>query len=260
MRLHKTTALLIVITAAVMVTTALTTLRSEGNSLPYDRAQSQNEQEQEEQYRRRKERESRFPSVDFEAPEPDEPGERAKRKLKNGRYDKTGFAIADDSPRIGEESVITDWEVHVKAIPTAQSDSVVVGEVLSAEAHLSNNKAGVYTEFTVRVIEAMKVGSSRPTAPAGLIEVDRLGGFVRYRNGHKRLYNVEGQNMPEVGRRYVLFLTADEKSPNYRLLTGYELRGGRVAPLDDSRSMNAYEGVDETTFLNTVRDDAARPQ
>lgn len=198
------------------------------------------------------ERKRRYPVIDYEAPEPADPEKRAIRKLKNKHYDKFGFAIRDSSPRVDEESVETDWSLHVPALPAAQSAAVVIGEVLSSEAHLSNDRHGVYSEFSVRVDEVLKgVGPGMEVGRS--ISVDRAGGFVQYPNGHKRLYRVAGQNMPRVAARYVLFLTASDGGQNYQILTAYELIGGKVSPLDESTRMSAYEGTAEDSFLQAVR-------
>lgn len=266
MHTHKSTVFLVISTIAVTVITATATLRTESNSSFHNQDHPPGEGQQEGQYTReqweayrwRKERERKFPEVDYEAPEPAEAEKRAQRKLKNSRYDKYGFAIKDSSPRTGEESLVSEWEFHVGAIPAAQSDAIVVGEVLSGEAHLSNDKTGIYSEFAVYVTEVIKSNNPSLLAPGNIIDIDRLGGFVRYPNGHRRFYSILGQNMPEIGRRYVLFLTASGESPNYSLLTGYELGSGGVSPLDNSTTMDAYKGVDETTFLKTVRDAIAQ--
>jgi hypothetical protein len=268
MRAHKNTVFLVIFTIAVTVITAAATLRTKSGSLFRNQNHSPDERQQEGQYTReqweayrwRKERERKFPAVDYEAPEPADPEKKARRKLKNSRYDKFGFAIKDSSPRVGEESLENHWSLHVEPIPAAQSDGIVVGEVLSGEAHLSNDKTGIYTEFAVRITEVIKSNNPSLLVPGNLIDVDRPGGFVLYPNGHKRFYSVLGQNMPEIGRRYVLFLTASGESPNYKLLTGYELGSGGVSPLDDSTRMDAYKGVDETTFLKQVRDASTQSQ
>jgi hypothetical protein len=53
--------------------------------------------------------------------------------------------------------------------------------------------------------------------------------------------------------RYVLFLTRNSEDPSYHLVTGYELRGGRIFPLDRTTSsqtdFDAYINMDEAAFL-----------
>jgi len=82
------------------------------------------------------------------------------------------------------------------------------------------------------------------------IEVERDGGRLRFPNGRTLIY--VATNMPRVGLRYVLFLTDSQ------ILTGYELREGKVHPLDDLPNLYTYENADETTFLKQLRTAKAR--
>ena len=66
--------------------------------------------------------------------------------------------------------------------------------------------------------------------------------------------------MPRVGAKYVLFLTHNfpyqvRRDEDYRILTGYELLGGHVVPLDASGVVNfdAHRGQDEQTFLASLQ-------
>lgn len=135
----------------------------------------------------------------------------------------------------------------------------MIGEVEAVSGHLSNDKSGVYTEFVIRVGKVLKgIGDNDVTAGQTL-SADRPGGFVKYPDGHKRLYRLFGMNMPRRARRYVLFLGAPQDSPNYRIVTGYELTAEGVVPLDVASHFDAYKGLDEATFLNTVRQAIGQP-
>lgn len=245
MRIRKATILLILFTL-LMVVTSVATLHSSNHDIPPVRLR------QGESRYGRIEFEKRFPTVHFEKPEPSDFEERTRRRIKNGRYDKFGFAIKDPSPSIGEETFENEWSLQTEALPAKRSSAVVVGEVIAAEAHLSNDKSGVYSEFTVRVNEVLKSAGSEQLQPSALITIDRAGGFVSYANRHKRLYRIAGQNMPLVGQRYLFFLDAPDESPNHHIITGYELGAGGVSPLDESRRMNIYKGMDEAAFLKAV--------
>lgn len=192
-----------------------------------------------------------FPEVDFEAREPGEAKVSAERVKKNSRYDKRRFVSSDPTPRITGTTRVD--EGYVPAIPAEQSSVIIIGEVLSAQAHLSNNKSGVYSEFTVRVGEVLKTDGPPPLAQGDEVTVEREGGIVHYPNGHKRLYSLSGQGMPRVGRSYVLFLSAVEGERTYNLLTGYELRTEGVVPIDFSSHFAAYRGYDPTALLEVVR-------
>ena len=63
--------------------------------------------------------------------------------------------------------------------------------------------------------------------------------------------------MPQVGSRYVLFLTHDfetkgDAGKDFYLLTGYLIKDGRVFPLDDTASGRVYNDVTESSFLNDL--------
>ncbi len=66
--------------------------------------------------------------------------------------------------------------------------------------------------------------------------------------------------MPRVGGRYVLFLTHDfelkgDMGKDFYILTGYELKDGRVFPLDNvgtNHPMTIYKDASESTFLNDL--------
>ena len=67
--------------------------------------------------------------------------------------------------------------------------------------------------------------------------------------------------MPHVGRQYLFFLKRVGEDHYYHILTGYELRGGSVSPLDGAKhtgggkkQFDAYEDENETAFLTKVHD------
>lgn len=154
----------------------------------------------------------------------------AARRAVGSNYDKWGLVRKDSSPHINESSRHLEGYPNSPALPVGRSDCVVVGEALDAAAYLSNDKSGVYSEFHVRVEDVLKGDgtiSSEASRPAA---VTRVGGFVRYPNGHRRLYDIAGTGMPGVGRRYMLFLTRLNQGGGYSILTGCELKGGKVTP------------------------------
>ena len=89
-----------------------------------------------------------------------------------------------------------------------ESSVIVIGDVLHSEAHLSEDKRGVYSEFTIRLVEVLKGDSFWPGSE---MVVERLGGYVRYPDGRKLLYRVGTGGMPRVGARYLFFLNDLQK-------------------------------------------------
>ena len=199
----------------------------------------------------------RFPVADYEAAKSADPDKRAKRAARNDRHNNSGQGVhggADEKATWVAESVeYNDWETKVPQIPTEQSDVILVGEVTDANAYVSSDKNGVYSEFNVRVEQTIKNTMGSTGQLSGMVTVERAGGRVRYPSGQIIWFRVSSQDMPEVGHRYVFFLKrVDEDSLS--IITGYELRDGVVHPLDEGASQfMAYDGTDETSFLNLVR-------
>lgn len=206
---------------------------------------------------RKKELESRFPITDYEAPEPSDPGHRVKRRARGGRHDKSTLGVKGGlkaRPDSGTESVLTnDWETSVPRIPAAQSDVVLVGAVKDANAYTSTDKNGVYSEFTLHVEDVLKKDTAQPLSPGESVTAERPGGRVRFPSGRVEWYRIALQSMPLVNHRYVLFLKRLDKD-SFSIITGYELRDGRVYPLDhEATQFGFYAGTEEASFLEHVR-------
>lgn len=247
----------IIIMLIITVMNLTTTLYSRGRQSPRQNEASDRAQISE----KVKELKGRFPLADYDAPEPAEPQKRAVRKARNERHNKSmlgvkgGLNAPSDS---GDEIVLrTDWEVNTPPIPAALSDVVLIGEISDANAYVSADKNGVYSEFTLRVEQVLKAVA--PSAHVkGVVTVERQGGRVRYPSGRVEWYRIALQEIPLVNRRYVLFLKRiDEDS--FSIVTGYELRDGHVYALDGGASQfAAYNGTDEASFLQLVREAIAK--
>lgn len=214
-----------------------------------------------------KHEDARWPLVEYESPEPADPREKAKRKAKNSRHGHPGL-VSKPSPvtESGAVNLVNDWEVGFPALPAERSMIILVGRIQSARAYLSEDKTNIYSEFDVNVESVIKSQSAGPLNDGDVISVERIGGRIRMPSGHIHQYGIAKQGMPKVGGRYVLFLGGDEKE-GFNILTGYELRGGKVFPLDGvdpadrSKLPNfaEHEGEDETVFLQTVKNSLMQP-
>lgn len=193
-------------------------------------------------------REDRYPVVEADEPEPSDPGKRAKLKRQKQRYDKDS-PFSHPGPKDAEIAFRPEWQFNFPALPVAKSDAIVIGEVLNAEAHRSENKLNVFSNFEVKVDEVLK-GSNLTTG--SIINVQRVGGFVNYPNRQKVLFRLVGNGMPAVGARYALFLNALDE--DYRILTGYEVGTEGVMPLDNASQFQTYQRTSEADFLNVLRE------
>jgi hypothetical protein len=202
-----------------------------------------------------------LPIADATAPEPTDPDKRAKRQKKSKRYDSLGSEQIKEAPYPYQRTWSTHWWQGLSAIPVAQSDIVLIGEIIDAQAHLSSDKTGVYSEFTVRAVEVFKNDVNAPLYPGSIVSVERFGGAVRFPSGVIQRYTTRNQRMPLAGRQYVLFLKHTDQEQDFSLVTGYELRGQHVIPLDgtsveggEKLPFDDYKGAEVSSFLKSVRD------
>jgi len=192
---------------------------------------------------------SHFPKVDYDAPEPTDPAERTKRRNKGKHFDKLGGVSKE--PTHYSSGLVSEWDLNLPALPVAQSNAVVIAKTLTGGAFLSSDKGAVYTELSVRIEEILKgddlIGKNRQ------IDINRLGGVVRYSSGEESLFHIVGQNMPRISKRYLFFLKAIPESQDFEIITGYELTISGVVALDTPGQFTQYNRLDEATFLDTVR-------
>lgn len=244
MQMSKTTYLVFVIVVTIM-TLSVTVFRDEKSSAT-----------PQQDVRRTAvpiyERDERYQVVDFNEPEPTDPVKKAKLKKQQQRYDKDA-PFRHPGPKDIEVAFLPEMQFDFPALPVSKSDVVVVGEVLNAELHRSENKLNVFSNFEVRVDEVLK-GSN--LSAGSIINVQRIGGFVKYPDGRKVLFRLAGNGMPAVGGRYAFFLKNLED--DYGIITGYELGTDGVMPLDNSRQFERYQGENENDFLKVLRDAVSR--
>lgn len=147
--------------------------------------------------------------------------------------------------------------VGLPALPVAQSDAVVLGEVTDRRASLTEDRTGVFSEFSVRLDTIFKDAQGLP-APGGVVQVSRPGGAVRFASGKVQRYTFSKLGYPRQGRLYVLFLKRDEEG-DFSILTGYELRDDKVRPLDGGGAdpqgelqFAVYKGASRESFLGEL--------
>jgi hypothetical protein len=240
MRSHKKVifALFVVVVAAVVMATAELRSQNRANaSYSIDQLPAAND--------------SQLPIVDYSSPEPTDLEKRAKRKAKSRRYNRK---YPDIGPGVSGERIY-HWPEGFPRLPVRQSNVIVVGRISDASAYLSDDKNGVYSEFTLCIDQLLKDDSPTPLNPGNAIVVEREGGRVRYPSAKVSQFSITGWGMPRVGRRYVLFLTHNQQEQDLQILTGYELRDGRVFSLDSSPGVvhfEVYANANEDIFLNEL--------
>lgn len=205
----------------------------------------------------RAEYESQFPIADYESSEPEDPDKRQKRRAKNRRHDGRGLVAKPENSGADQATTrFNDWDMQISPLPVAQSNAVVIGEVAEARAYLSDDKSGVYSEFSLRADRVLMESGGVTIAPGSMIVVEREGGRVRFSPGVVELYEIAGQGMPRIGHRYVLFLRSTGEEQGYSITTGYEVLGNRILPLDkrnvSKSEFDVYKDMNLDDFLRTV--------
>lgn len=189
-----------------------------------------------------------YPVVDFLSGNSVQREKDSKRRAKGKRYD--NWAVQKEGWKDGIVNHINDWEVGLPALPAGESDIIITGTVLDAQAYLSSDNTGVYSEFNVKVDEVLKDATSSVSSGSS-IAVERQGGRVRYPSGDIVTYLISGQGAPRVNKRYVLFLKREEE--NLSILTGYELQGGKAHPLDHFEKFKKFKDTSENSLINQIR-------
>jgi hypothetical protein len=205
--------------------------------------------------------------VDYEKEisEPKDKARKEKGERFNGQGGINGKAIEKLPDNFETLPTTGHWWIGLSALPVDQSDVVLRGTITSREAHLSDDRTGIYSEFLVQVAEIFK-DTSKAILAGTPLTVNRVGGSVHFASGRIQRYAISRQDMPRTGHQYVLFLRKTAAG-DLLILTGYELSYGRVSPLDgedtyDPRSTMAfakYRGKNAETLLQEVRNAAARP-
>jgi hypothetical protein len=195
---------------------------------------------------------SKYPIADYDAPDPSNPTERNKRKIKSTRYD--GLVLV--SKKVSSDTtaiIVSDGEKIPLAIPYSDSSLVIVGETLSSNAFLSNDKSGIYSEYSVQIQALIKKDPDKKAKIGETITIDRTGGLVKYPNGQKVLFMNDWQSLPEVGARYIWFLTRDKnQDPNYKIVTAYQIKDGVITALDKFPQFREFNGKNEAEFMKLV--------
>ncbi|MDQ3634115.1 MAG: hypothetical protein M3405_06345 [Acidobacteriota bacterium] len=183
---------------------------------------------------------SKYPIVDYDSEKPSDPKEAKKREEKSKRYDKIGFILKNPHP--DDSGVLSfDDDAIPEAISLKKSNLIIIGQIISGEAFLTNKKNSVYSEYTI-AIEEILFSENKNLTVGSTITMDRFGGYVRYPNGQKVFYGIAGKDLPRVTDRYILFLNTKGNSSNYEILTGYKYDENKVEVLDAIPDFSEIKG------------------
>jgi hypothetical protein len=212
--------------------------------------------EKDDQQKQQQDKKSRFPIAEYEEPESTDATKNRILKEKQSRHNDFKI-VAKNPPEWQTERVfVPEGGMDFPALPVTESTYIVVGMVTGAEAHVSENKKNVFSEFTVSVNRVLKTANSS-VGEGNEITVSRIGGFVRYPNKKTVLYRISGSNMPTVGEKYLFFLTS-KNNQDLTIVTAYALGFDGVAPLDESQQFEALRGLTEEALFQKLNESVVK--
>lgn len=178
-------------------------------------------------------------------------------------------------PELGESSEAAIWdlpETHFQKnpMPFDASNVVVVGKVMAGQSYLSNDRRSIYSEFKLKLQDIIKNSNDTYLSVGNSIDIERRGGAVRLPSGKVLVRAALAESMPQIGKRYLLFLKYDRDVDDYSMLTGYQFEGTEVYGLDDLsfRESNhpkvnhslRKEGISEDEFLRRAKSKLHSPK
>lgn len=193
-----------------------------------------------------------YPMVAYNTTVTANPSDSERRRRIGLRYDRRKFVYAKPHPRTGSSAIFLEDELP-PAVPTLDSDIVVVGRIREAKAYLSDSKGAVYSEFSATVEEVLWPLGSGESGKLAEVVFDRGGGRVVYPDGQEVAYIIAGQGLPKSGELYFLFLKKDSTSPNLKVLGVFELRESKVYPVDKGQRVELYNGYSRSLFIELIQ-------
>lgn len=199
-----------------------------------------------------------FPIVDLPASSSADWADKALRSRKSKKYNNK--SVSEISEASDVTFVANDVLGRLPPLPVDKSSAVLIGEIIDAKAYLSEDKTAVYSEFEVRIQAILKNTSKQVLTASESLAVERFGGRVRLPSGKIFIAAVDNEDMPRVGGKYLLFLTNDfigakHSDEDFNILMGYELKGGKVFPLDrvsSNHPIARYNEKDESILLTDL--------
>jgi hypothetical protein len=199
-----------------------------------------------------------FPIVDLETPLPSDQSAKVIRVRKSKKYNNNSLSEISEASNVS--FLVNETLSNLSALPVDKSSVVLIGEVIDAKAYLAEDKTAVYSEFEVRIQAVLKNSTGKVLSTGESLAVERFGGRVRLPSGKIFIEAVDNQDMPRVGGKYLIFLTNDfigakHSDDDFNILMGYELKGGKVFPLDRTSSTHPiarYNEKDESTLLTDL--------
>lgn len=175
------------------------------------------------------------PIVDLQSPDTSDRVDKNNRRIKNARHDNSGSDKTRPIPNINGVLSEPERRAGFSDIPVAKSDLIIEAVVSESHAFISNDKTGIYSEFTLLASKPAKWTTGLGVNLNDRIVGERFGGKIKYPSGQITRWRTAREGIPIIGKRYLFFLAKVDQD-TYEILTAYEIQGDTVVPLDGSRT------------------------
>lgn len=149
------------------------------------------------------------------------------------------------------------------ALPVDKSPQIVVGKITMANAFISDDWTAIYTEFGFRVEQVLKDTANVLQSTQFNVTLLRWGGKAKLLASERIIHKgISVRPLPKLEKRYLFFLTYEPAVKAYYIDIAYELKDGKVIPVDGRdvegnyhnrfKSYQQYEGKDEREFIQAV--------
>lgn len=139
------------------------------------------------------------------------------------------------------------------ALPAHGSSAVVVGKVISAEAHLAFDKHLVYSSYVLDTKQVLKPATKRFLSSHRRIEVLSFGGGIRFPSGHLEYVIIHNGGFMAKGKEYLFFLWKPIRHMDaYTIAAVYLLEDGVVYPISVNKS-GAFDRTPVPKFEAAVK-------
>jgi hypothetical protein len=261
--MRRSRNILLLILAALSTATLLTTklLITKGQQQPSQQTTKETLNE----------RIGRLPITEFIVQEPADQEKKLLRRARNTRNNSSSGpggvkrSVLNDTMEPVQLDLPLSDQQEEPGIPASNSDAVVTGTIDDVNAYISSDRTTVYSEVTLNIEEVLKKDPRYPLVSGLILSAERPGGAVRFPSGKILRRGELGRNIPQAGRRYLLFLKYNEAGKDFSIVTGYELAGNYVLPLDGTDNLEKggrfpqfgayerYRDAEVPAFLNNVR-------
>lgn len=210
------------------------------------------------------------PVANYDEPLSSDPQEKARRQKVNKSQN---AKFSDPPPPNAKNFMLTPASessygippTHVTtepALPVKQSAAIIIGNVTSAKAYLSEDKINIYSEFEVANPVVLKNTTSETLGNGKSFFINRFGGGLKFPTGKIIYIYSTYRPMPKVGGKFLFFLDYSSEG-GFTINTGYELTKTGVIPLDGLldkvivrhlAGMQSFRGISEADLLAQVKE------